>query len=205
MTGITYLSPCPWTPLHNLASHLWVLISGLLSLMKRAIPKLSLTGPKGPPRHSAAGMAEGRLFCPKLSYFGLTQSKVRPYSRPHPLNAYPINVIEPHGLEDARPVSRESERVKLTCFSRHLFPQITTASSSHPDSTEQHHHVHNDDLRTEQGRGRGGSSRRGPSSKQLRGRNFTKKGNPRFWVSGPVVKMPHFQSRGYRFNPWSGN
>ena len=98
MTGITYLSPCPWTPLHNLASHLWVLISGLLSLMKRAVPKLSLTGPKGPPRNSAAGMAEGRLFCPKLSYFGLTQSKVRPYSRPHPLNAYPINVIEPHGV-----------------------------------------------------------------------------------------------------------
>lgn len=79
--------------------------------MKQAVPKLSLTGPKGPPRHSAAGMAEGRLFCPKLSYFGLTQSKVRPYSRPHPLNAHPINVIEPHGLEDARPVSRESERV----------------------------------------------------------------------------------------------
>ena len=134
--------------------------------MKQAVPKLSLTGPKGPPRHSAAGMAEGRLFCPKLSYFGLTQSKVRPYSRPHPLNAHPINVIEPHGLEDARPVSRESERVKLTCLSRHLFPQITTAPSSHPDGTEQHHHVHNDDLRAGQGRGRGGaaSGARAPNS-----------------------------------------
>lgn len=116
--------------------------------------KLSLTGLKGPPQRSAAGMATGRLFGPKLSYFGLTQSKVRPYSRPHPLNAHPINAIEPHGLEDARPVSRESERVKLTCLSPHLFPQITTAPNSHPDSTEQHHHMHNDDLRGEQGRGR---------------------------------------------------
>lgn len=114
--------------------------------MKRAVPKLSLTGPRGPPRHGATSIAEGRLFCPKLSY----TLKDTEHSRPHPLNAHPINVIEPHGLEDARPESRESERVKLTCLSPYLFPQITTASSSHPDNTaaSQSPRAH-DDLRAE--------------------------------------------------------
>lgn len=28
-------------------------------------------------------------------------------------------------------------------------PQITTASNHHPDSTKQHHHMHNDDLQAE--------------------------------------------------------